>query len=514
MRTPEPVFTLSRLPLLTLLLGAAQVLVYLSLAGSTRVISLDTLIDAGAKVRDNVFELGETWRLLTANVLHRDGLHLAFNTFFLLNVGGPVENAYRPGAYAALLVASALGTTAASVALSSVPSVGASGVVLGLFAAASVFGFRHGSALPRRYRRYFGGAALPYALFILYVGLVSPETDNWGHLGGFVGGGLAALFLRSRLDPRPSSVGPAMGTAALLVVLLAAGPALAPLLPPLEVTVDPRFGLSWARPPGWEAGENHLGDPAWGNRLGVVIGVKAERREDRPFTLDEVRTDFFFDLDRLERAGEITAVRLESERPLLIEGGRGIELQVRLASRAGPQRTLTLLIERGHHRARVVLSAPERWAQPYHRLFSRMAGAVSLVEPAELTRSRRVAEAFPGMSSAAVALGDQLAAIGESQSAAASYQRALTTVPDHPGALLGLVRLGLAYGADLDTAERAAAALHQADPADELVVDLLVDLRRRQGQLGAACEALWTALDARPSPAVRARLDKLGCRRF
>src|SRR5204862_1052563 len=97
--------------------------------------------------------------------------------------------------YALILLVSALTTTLLSTAMSTLPSVGASGVVLGLFGAASVFGYKYSDILPKKYRRYFGGAVLPYALFILYVGLATKDTDNWGHLGGLLGGMLASIPL-------------------------------------------------------------------------------------------------------------------------------------------------------------------------------------------------------------------------------------------------------------------------------------------------------------------------------
>ena len=199
-------FSLGRFPVITASVCLLEVVAFFAIAGAERFISDDALVDAGAKIRPNILELGETWRLLTANVLHRDLLHLFFNIFFFFNVGGAIENAYRVRDYVFLLVASALSTTALSTLFSSQPSVGASGMVLGLFGCASVFGYKYGALLPVRYRRYFGGAVLPYALFILYVGLVTERTDNWGHLGGLLGGAIAALPLdevRRRLNVVP-----------------------------------------------------------------------------------------------------------------------------------------------------------------------------------------------------------------------------------------------------------------------------------------------------------------------
>jgi membrane associated rhomboid family serine protease len=107
-------FSLGRFPTVTAVLALLQIVLYFAIAGAHRALPPDPLIDAGAKVQPNVLELGETWRLLTANLLHRDVLHVLFNMFFLFNVGGAIENIYRLEDYALILLVSALATTTLS----------------------------------------------------------------------------------------------------------------------------------------------------------------------------------------------------------------------------------------------------------------------------------------------------------------------------------------------------------------------------------------------------------------
>lgn len=514
-------FALGRFPFLTLLLCAIQIGVFVSLAGRERVLSLDSLIGAGAKVGANIMELGETWRLITANFLHRDVLHLGFNTFFLLNVGGTMENVYRGRDYLLIVVASGLGTTVLSFIMSPVPSVGASGIVLGFFGSASVFGYKYGHRLPPRYRRYFGWAILPYALFILYVGLTSRDTDNWGHVGGLVAGGLVTLVLTPRHFPvrterRRSgfmSFFPLALGGVLLVTVLGLGPVIRAVGPRLERFQDPSSGLAVAHPVRWRSGSSHLGDPAWGNRLGVTLGLRAERRQDGPFTVTKLRKSFLDHLHSLEDAGDLTNVRVISERPFFLEGGRGLELDVRLESRAGPLVTRNILIERGYYGYRVVLSAPRRWFEPYLPVFRAMIEEIRMVETRELQKARREAEVFPGMSSAQVELGDQLSAVGEVESAARAYQRALNSVPDLPRAIYGLAQLNFAYGGDLEAAERATSELWSRRPDSVSVVTLLADLRKGLGRINEACDALSAALERMEEPPaeIRGRLASLKC---
>lgn len=515
-------FSLGRFPLITTVLCALQILLYFGLAGASRFLALDPLIEAGAKMQPNILELGETWRLITANFLHRDVLHLLFNMFFLFNVGGTIENAYRLQDYLLILVASALATTALSTFMSAQPSVGASGMVLGLFGSASVFGYKYSDILPQRYRRYFGGAVLPYAIFILYVGLATKDTDNWGHLGGMVGG----LLVTIPLDPKLLHLGrpirsffhehlPAVATVFLLVATVAIGPLVEGRGAGLKNLSDSQSGISFAFPGRWVFGENHLGFPAWGNGLGASIGVRAETRSSQPMELAEVRRRFLEEeLRRREAEGDIAAVRITAERPFLLEGAKAVELDITLESRAGPQRTRNLLIARGYYSYAVVLSAPKAWAAKYEPIFEEMMTRLALIEPESLVKARQLVSTFPGMSSAYAELGQQLASIGRVEAAAQAYQRALNALPEQPEALYGLAKLTADYEGDLENAERIAADLLARTPDEPTYAVLLADLRSRLGQLDSACAVLQETLDrvSDPPEHLRERLRKLRCR--
>jgi membrane associated rhomboid family serine protease/cytochrome c-type biogenesis protein CcmH/NrfG len=514
-------FTLSQFPYFTLLLCLAQIALFLSLAGPNRFIALDPLIDAGAKVRPNILELGETWRLLTANVLHRDILHLLFNSFFLFNLGGSIENAFRLRDYVWILVVSALFTTGLSTVMSTTPSVGASGMILGLFGAASVFGYKYGSLLPRRYRHYFGSAVLPYAIFILYVGLATTDTDNWGHLGGLMGGLLATLPLQPRLlveDRDDAGVlaryGSVAATAAVLGLVLGLGPVLRSVGVVFEPIRDARSGIAFVYPSYWESGENHLGYVAKGNALGTSIGVRAETRSSEPYTMREVRTWFVEgELGRLEREGIIAGVVVEEERPFVLPGGRALEIRVRLESRAGAQVTRNIVVERGYYRYAIVFSAPERWSAAYAPLLDRLEEQLSLVEPDALQDARTAAERFSGMTSAHVGLGNELARIGDVDGAREAYERGLITDPSAVEAIYGLAKLASDFGGDLRQAERMASGLLARDPREPAFAALVADLRTRLGMRDEACEALQETFDRleRPPQALRNRVIDLRC---
>src|ERR1700730_15634747 len=73
-------------PWLTLLflLGCSWVL--LASGAAWAGLSVSGLLAYGAKATPLILDRGETWRLLSANLLHKDLLHFAFNAFAIWNV--------------------------------------------------------------------------------------------------------------------------------------------------------------------------------------------------------------------------------------------------------------------------------------------------------------------------------------------------------------------------------------------------------------------------------------------
>jgi cytochrome c-type biogenesis protein CcmH/NrfG len=135
---------------------------------------------------------------------------------------------------------------------------------------------------------------------------------------------------------------------------------------------------------------------------------------------------------------------------------------------------------------------------------------VRLIEPAKLTKSRMMAETFPGMSSAHAELGNDLASIGEVKGAAAAYERALEALPGQPDAMFGLAKLAADFGGDLEKAEAMAARLHDRKPEDVAVASLLADLREQLGRLDGARAVLQETLDRTPdSTELREKLLEL-----
>jgi len=139
---------------------------------------------------------GEYERLVMSVFLHFGVLHIAFNTFALLQLGPLVEELYGRSRFLALylgtgvlgFVASVLWRSGGPEALSSV-GAGASGAVFGLIGAALVLSRRGSGRLASHLRGY----VVQWAIYGLVMGWLL-QADNVAHVGGLVGG---ALFARN-----------------------------------------------------------------------------------------------------------------------------------------------------------------------------------------------------------------------------------------------------------------------------------------------------------------------------
>jgi membrane associated rhomboid family serine protease/Flp pilus assembly protein TadD len=164
---------------------------------------------------------GEYWRLVMPMFLHIGFLHLALNIAGLFVLGRILESVYGYGRFALLYVASGIGSSLLSMTLSASVSAGASGAIFGMAGAMLTIGYLHRSAVPRRWRRAFGGGILPLIILNLVLGYTIPGIDNWGHLGGLITGMvLSALIPPPGLEWMPGSVLAEPSQAAVIVPMI------------------------------------------------------------------------------------------------------------------------------------------------------------------------------------------------------------------------------------------------------------------------------------------------------
>lgn len=180
-----------RTPFITYGILAFTVLIYLGQAIGKVVLGEDWLLLLGIKYEPLIRE-GQLWRLFTPMLLHGSIWHLGFNMYALSQLGPGLETYWGHFRFALLYGLAGFTGNVLSLVMSPNPSLGASTAIFGLLAAEAVFLFRSREIFGEAAGRALGNVVV-IALVNFFIGL-SPGIDNWGHLGGFLGGGLLAWF--------------------------------------------------------------------------------------------------------------------------------------------------------------------------------------------------------------------------------------------------------------------------------------------------------------------------------
>ncbi|MGE0869393.1 MAG: rhomboid family intramembrane serine protease [Kofleriaceae bacterium] len=165
-----------------------------------------TLISTGGLMQSLVRD-GEWYRLFTCAFLHADLFHLALNGLVLFLAGRLLENLLGRAWVVAIFVVSALGGSALSLALNApeVVSVGASGAIMGMLAAAFVCLFRFPSDDRAQVQLQLFQILIP-SLIPLVSHRIGGKVDYAAHIGGAIVGvlvGLVLLWTWRRSEPRP-----------------------------------------------------------------------------------------------------------------------------------------------------------------------------------------------------------------------------------------------------------------------------------------------------------------------
>jgi len=378
-------FRLGRVPFVTLALTAINLAVFL-LARRAGPVDTGTLLDWGAKAGPLLHDLGETWRLLSANFVHRDWAHIGFNLFVLFHFGAAVENAYRTLDYVIILLASALGTTLLSYAMTDAVSAGASGIGYGTLGAAVVFGVKYRRILPARYRSVLGGAVLPTVLVFLYIGWVSTGVDNWGHVGGLAAGSAATLAFRPRLLGDPP-VGRALvlrrlaPLAVILAALLFGDRALREWLPRMVPVRSDRLGLELMLPARWHQRAEMVFDNGM-TQPGLASFAARTRSIDAPPDLERASAEYLEGMLRPQlAAGRIRELVERPARRTEIAGVAGVARDASFVADDDTEMTITAyLFSKGGTLYDLAVVRPRRLAG-YDRIFDRIIRSVRVRDP-------------------------------------------------------------------------------------------------------------------------------------
>lgn len=155
-------------------------------------ISYDPITGLGIKY-NALIRAGQIWRLITPVFLHGSLLHIGFNMYALFLYGRGLEARYGHGRFVLLYFLSAYAGNVLSFLLTPAPSLGASTAIFGLISAEAVFILQNRELLGKQVSRALTNLFIVAAANLL-IGFSASIIDNWGHIGGLLGGLIFAWF--------------------------------------------------------------------------------------------------------------------------------------------------------------------------------------------------------------------------------------------------------------------------------------------------------------------------------
>ena len=172
-------------PLVTYSLMAVAILMYLMQILTRSFFGQDLPAALGVKA-NSLIVAGQYWRLFTPMLLHGSLIHLGFNMYALYILGRRLERYFGHGRFFSLYLISGFAGNILSFYLTPAPSLGSSTAIFGLLGAEGVFIYQHKNLFGERFRLALR-QIIQVAVINLIIGL-SPGIDNWGHIGGLLGG--------------------------------------------------------------------------------------------------------------------------------------------------------------------------------------------------------------------------------------------------------------------------------------------------------------------------------------
>jgi rhomboid protease GluP len=132
------------------------------------------------------------WTLITAIYLHGSVLHILFNLLWVRQLGPMVEGLFGTARLIIIFTFAGITGFVLSNAMGIQLTIGASGSIFGLLGALIYYGRTRGGAFGEAIYRQL----LLWAVILFLFGfLPGGRINNWAHLGGFIGGYLAAMVL-------------------------------------------------------------------------------------------------------------------------------------------------------------------------------------------------------------------------------------------------------------------------------------------------------------------------------
>ena len=135
---------------------------------------------------------GQYYRIFTYMFIHGDLIHLGVNMYSLYVIGPQIESFFGKWKYSLIyLISGICGGLLSMVFTSNGVSVGASGALFGLLGSMLYFGYH--------YRTYLGtvikSQIIPIIVLNLAMGFMITGIDNFGHIGGLIGGVISSMIV-------------------------------------------------------------------------------------------------------------------------------------------------------------------------------------------------------------------------------------------------------------------------------------------------------------------------------
>ena len=178
-------------PRVTYTIMGITILVYLLQMASEFFLNVDYPAYLGMKINELILG-GELWRLITPVLLHGSLTHIGFNMYALFVIGAGMESRMGHLRFLMLYLVSGFAGNVFSFYFSDANSLGASTAIFGLLAAEGIFLYLNKSLFGQRAQKALTQIVMVAAVNLL-IGM-SPGIDNWGHIGGLLGGLIFAWF--------------------------------------------------------------------------------------------------------------------------------------------------------------------------------------------------------------------------------------------------------------------------------------------------------------------------------
>lgn len=173
-------------PYVTYTIMALTIGIYLLQMLSQQLAGTDLPAMYGMKINQLIVDYSQYWRLFTPMLLHGSIMHIVVNMYALNAFGPGLEMHFGHWRFLALYLLSGFAGNVFSFIFTPANSLGSSTAIFGLLAAEGVFLYQNRKIFGSQARRALTNIVM-VALFNLIIGL-SPGIDNWGHIGGLLGG--------------------------------------------------------------------------------------------------------------------------------------------------------------------------------------------------------------------------------------------------------------------------------------------------------------------------------------